>query len=291
MNGESGVVCRREVVVGAAAGLFAYSLSTTSAETEGRQPFLIGVTTSTDNSGLLAHLLDQFSQLHDIDVRVVTAGTGAVLNMASRGDVSAVLVHAPEDEEAFVAEGFGIDRRSVMANRFFIVGPEKDPAGIGAASGVADAFAAIATSESLFLSRGDESGTHKAEQRLWKVAGVDLGTDLKLNAWYRESGAGQGATLNIAVNIDAYCLTDEATWATFQNRGELVTLYDRDDAMMKNLYSFIRVNPARFSNINSTDALIFADWLTSAEGRTAIESFKVDGRPLFRADHKNQLAG
>lgn len=291
LDGEGGLVYRREVVIGAAASLFAYMLSMASSNAEDRQPLLIGVTTSTDNSGLLAHLLDHFSQHHDIDVRAVTAGTGAVLNMASRGDVSAVLVHAPKDEEAFIAGGFGIDRRLVMSNRFLIVGPTTDPAGIRATVEAPDAFAAIAMSESLFLSRGDESGTHKAEQRLWRAANVDLGTDPKLNAWYRESGAGQGATLNIAVNLDAYCLTDEATWATFENRGRLVTLFDRDEALMDNLYSFIQVNPERFSSINSAAALLLADWLTSTEGRTAINSFKINGKQLFRSGHKKQLAG
>ena len=256
-----------------------------------RTPMLLGVTTSTDNSGLLDHLLDAFHEARQIEVRAITAGTGAILNMASRGDVSAVLVHAPEDEKAFVAAGYGIERRSVMRNRYVVVGPAADPAGIKGERKAADAFAAIAKNEALFLSRGDESGTHKAEQRLWKAADVALGAEPSRNIWYRESGSGQGSTLNIAVNLGAYCLTDEATWATFQNRGDLVTLYNRDDELMDNVYSIILVNPKRFPKVNHEGALTFADWLSSEDGQAAISSFKIDGKQLFQAGRDKQLAG
>jgi tungstate transport system substrate-binding protein len=252
---------------------------------------LLGVTTSTDNSGLLDHLLDAFHQARPIEIRAITAGTGAILNMASRGDVSAILVHAPDDEKTFVAAGYGVERRSVMRNRYVVVGPAADPAGIKSEMNAADAFATIAENEALFLSRGDESGTHKAEQRLWKAADVELGAEPSRNIWYRESGSGQGSTLNIAVNLSAYCLTDEATWATFQNRGDLVTLYNRDDELMDNVYSIILVNPARFPKVNHAGARMFADWLSSEDGQVTISSFKINGKRLFRAGCDKQLAG
>lgn len=282
---------RRELIGGATATALAGTLLTYPFEVAGQEPLLLGVTTSTDNSGLLAHLLRIFHADHDIEIRAVTAGSGAILNMASRGDVSALLVHAPDDEAVFVEEGYGIDRRPVMHNRFLIVGPKTDAAGIQEARDAASAFSAIARSGAFFLSRGDESGTHQAEQRLWQAADVDLGNQPALNAWYRESGSGQGATLNIAVNLGAYCLTDEATWATFQNPGDLVTLFDRDEVMLRNPYSIISVNPERFSKINNAAANVFADWLTSAEGRAAISSFQINGMKPFRVGHQKQLAG
>ncbi len=283
---------RRETIGGIVAFLLAGTLIARSSHASDHAPFLLGVTTSTDNSGILDYLLHKFQEDHGIEVRALTAGTGAILNMASRGDVSAVLVHAPDDEAAFVAAGYGIDRRPVMHNRFVIVGPASDPAGIEGRTDAAATFAAIAETESLFLSRGDESGTHKAEQRLWKAAGVDLGDVPSLNIWYRESGSGQGATLNIAVNLGAYCLTDVATWATFQNHGNLVTLFDRDELLLENIYSIILVNPRRFPKVNHAAATIFADWLTSEVGQSAISSFRTGGQQLFfNASEMKQLAG
>lgn len=243
-------------------------------------PLVLGVTTSTENSGLLGHLLDAFDDSHDIEVRAVTAGSGAVLGLAERGDVDVVLAHAPDDETVFVANGYGIDRRAVMRNHFVIVGPDTDPAGIRAKVSAADAFRAIAENGALFVSRGDESGTHRAEQRIWQAAGVTVDSE-ELSTWYRESGAGQGATLNIAANTGAYVLTDEATWATFGNRGQLDLLYDGSEAAMNNVYSVIRVNPKRHPGVNAEGARLFADWLTSKAGRAAISSFKFDGRLLF----------
>ncbi|MGI9491745.1 MAG: substrate-binding domain-containing protein [Geminicoccaceae bacterium] len=282
---------RREVIGGLLAVHLAGNSIARFSHAADRAPLLLGVTTSTDNSGLLDHLLQAFHEAHGIEIRAITAGTGAILNMASRGDVSAVLVHAPDDEKAFVAAGYGIDRRPVMRNRYVVVGPTSDPAGIADKTNAADAFAAIAQNGALFLSRGDESGTHKAEQRLWKAADVELGTEPSQNIWYRESGSGQGSTLNIAVNLRAYCLTDEATWATFQNRGDLVTLFDRDDQLMDNLYSIILVNPERFPKVNHAGALMFADWLSSEAGQATISSFKINGKRLFRNGPDKQLAG
>lgn len=242
-------------------------------------PLFLGVTTSTENSGLLAHLVDAFEADHDVQIRAVTAGSGAVLNLAARGDVDIILVHSPEDEAAFIASGFGIDRRPVMENRFVIVGPKSDPAGVGTAGDVTKALEAIAAKRALFLSRGDESGTHKAELRLWQHAGID---PADMAGWYRESGSGQGATLNIAANTDAYMLTDEATWATFGNPGNLEVLHAGDEPALHNVYSIIRVNPERYPGLNAEDALIFSDWLASKAGQEAITSFRAGDHQLFR---------
>lgn len=249
-----------------------------------QEPLFLGVTTSTENSGLLAHLIDGFKAEHDIEIRAVTAGSGAVLNLAARGDVDVVLVHSPEDEDVFLDSGYGVDHRSVMRNRFVIVGPSADPAGIGGSPDATAAFAAIAENRALFLSRGDDSGTHKAERRIWLKAGLDPtdGSDERYNGWYRQSGSGQGATLNIAANTGAYTLTDEATWATFGNPGSLETLFSEGEPALDNVYSIIRVNPKRHPGLNAEDALIFADWLTSKAGQAAISSFKTDGRSLFQ---------
>ena len=224
--GQSGTACRRRRFLGHAAGWLAIGgVFGPGSVCLGQEPLFLGVTTSTENSGLLAHLIAAFEAGHDVRIRAVTAGSGAVMNLAARGDVDVILVHSPADEEAFLAESYGVDRRAVMRNRFVIVGPKDDPAGLRDADDAAAAFARLAEHRALFLSRGDESGTHKAELRLWQAAGIDPvdGTD-----WYRESGSGQGATLNIAANTGAYTLTDDATWATFGNPGELGVLYPKE---------------------------------------------------------------
>ncbi len=278
--GSGGGLKRRGLLRRAIAGLATVGLSGAVFAEGAPSPLFLGVTTSTENSGLLAHLLQAFEADHGIEVRAVTAGSGAVLNLAARGDVDLVLVHAPEDEETFVDAGYGVDRRPVMRNRFVIVGPADDPAGVASQTTAAGALSAIAGEQALFLSRGDESGTHKAELRLWHAAGVDpAGEDGA--AWYRESGSGQGATLNIAANTGAYALTDDATWATFGNPGGLRTLFTSDEPALTNIYSVIRVDPERHPGVNAEGALRLADWLTSREGQAAIGSFKVDGRPLF----------
>jgi len=248
-------------------------------------PLFLGVTTSTENSGLLSHLLTDFAADHGVEVRAVTAGSGAVLNLARRGDVDLVLVHSPDDEERLLRNGYGIDRRPVMRNRYVMIGPEDDPAGVQAAPAASDAFAAIAASETLFLSRGDESGTHKAERRLWRLAGIDPIGDMSRRerpGWYRESGSGQGATLNIASNIRAYTLTDEATWRTFRSPGDLRLLLGGDEPALRNLYSVIRVNPDRHRELNAKGAIILSDWLTSKAGQASIASFQHEGRSLFQ---------
>lgn len=285
MGSMGGLGRRRWFLRDLALGLMVGVLSLTATVGHSQAPLFLGVTTSTENSGLLAHLIEAFEVEHGIKVRAVTAGTGAVLNLAARGDVDVVLVHAPEDEEHFVRAGYGVDRRPVMRNRFVIVGPKTDPAAVGEQGDVGAAFAAIAANEALFLSRGDESGTHRAERKIWDEAAIDPeGTEDSAagKSWYRESGSGQGATLNIAANIGAYTLTDEATWATFGNPGELKALFSKDDPALRNIYNVIRVNPDRHAGLNAEDALTFVDWLTSKAGQNAITGFRAGGRVLFQ---------
>jgi tungstate transport system substrate-binding protein len=273
---------RRRLLQGMALGAVAGIGMAALGPAWGNAPLFLGVTTSIENSGLLARLVDAFGRDRDIQIRAVTAGTGAVLNLAARGDVDVVLVHSPEDEKAFLEAGYGVDRRAVMRNRYVIVGPSTDPAGIRAAADAATAFTSIAGSEALFLSRGDESGTHKAERAIWRLAGIEPNEAGGRQGWYRETGSGQGATLNIAANTNAYTLTDEATWATFGNPGGLEALVDKDDPALDNLYSVIRVSPERHAGLNADGALAFADWLTSKAGQSAILSFRVGDHPLFR---------
>jgi tungstate transport system substrate-binding protein len=200
------------------------------------------------------------------------------LKLAERGDVDVVLVHERAAEDAFVASGHGIDRRDVMHNDLVLVGPADDPAGIAGFELAADALAQILRQGAPFLSRGDESGTHQAELRLWRQAGLD--PHAATGGWYRASGAGMGATLNIATNMGAYTLTDRATWTSFHNREGLRLLVEGDPSL-HNPYGVIRVDPERFGEIDAKAALAFADWLTGEDGRAAIESFYIDGTQVF----------
>ena len=240
------------------------------------RPFiLLQSTTSTQNSGLLDAILPVFSERSGIDVRVVAVGTGQAMRNARNGDGDVVLVHARAAEDAFVAEGWGIDRRDVMYNDFVLVGPSADPAGVAGAPSAPEALAAIATAGVPFVSRGDESGTHQAELRLWEGAALD-----PAGAWYREAGAGMGATLNIAVGMAAYTLTDRATWMSFGNKADFAILVEGDPRLF-NPYGVIRVNPERHPHVKSEAALAFVEWLTGAEGQAAIGAFRIDGAPVF----------
>ena len=235
-------------------------------------------TTSTDNSGLFAHLLPQFTARTGIAVRVIAVGTGAALQLGARGDVDAVLVHARAAEDRFIAAGHGIDRRDVMYNDFVLVGPAGDPAGIGGGRDAVAALQRIARAHAAFASRGDDSGTHMAERRYWSETGIEPRGGS--GRWYFETGAGMGATLNFAVAQNAYALTDRATWLSFRNRGRLAILVEGDPRMF-NPYGVMIVNPARHPHVKHGDATAFADWLTSAAGRAAIAAFRIDGRKVF----------
>ena len=233
-------------------------------------------TTSTEQSGLFRHLIPIFRQDTGIDVRVVAVGTGQALAIGARGDADALLVHDRAGEDKFVADGHGIDRRDVMHNDFVIAGPASDPAGIKGVKDASEAFRRIAAAKAPFASRGDDSGTHRMELRLWKAAAVDPRSDPN----YRELGSGMGPTLNTAAGLDAYVLSDRATWASFQNRQNLVLLVAGDPALF-NPYGSILVNPAKGPHIKAAEARIWHEWLTSGRGRAAIAGFKVQGEQLF----------
>lgn len=244
----------------------------------GERSILVQSTTSTQNSGLFDHILPLFTAKTGIIVRVVAVGTGQALKNAANGDGDVLLVHAKPAEEKFVAEGFGVDRRDVMYNDFIIVGPKDDPAGLRGSRDAAAALARIAAAGALFASRGDDSGTHKKEQALWSDAGVD--PTAASGEWYRETGSGMGATLNAAVAMGAYTLTDRATWISFQNKGDFA-LHVEGDARLFNQYGVILVNPERHPHVSAADGRAFIDWLTGPEGQAAIAGFKLDGLQLF----------
>lgn len=235
-------------------------------------------TTSTQNSGLFDAILPEFEAQNGIDVRVVAVGTGQALRNARNGDGDVLLVHAKAAEEQFVAEGFGVARHDVMFNDFVLIGPADDPAGIAGRASVTEALGAIASAEARFASRGDDSGTHKAEMRLWAAAGID--PVQASGAWYSETGSGMGATLNIASGLEAYALTDRATWISFGNKGNLALLYEGDAALF-NQYGVITVNPAVHPHLKAEAANTFVDWLIGPDGQAAISAFTVQGQQLF----------
>ena len=234
-------------------------------------------TTSTEQSGLFAHLLPAFLRATGIEVRVVALGTGQALDMGRRGDADLLFVHDQAAEEKFVAEGYGLARRAVMYNDFVIVGPKADPAG-ARGSDVVQALKHLAASRSAFISRGDKSGTHAAELRYWKAAEVDVAAGAV--AGYKECGCGMGQALNIAAATSAYVLADRGTWLSFKNRGELALLVQGDKRLF-NQYGVIVVNPARHPHVKRELALAFADWVTSADGQAAIAGYKIGGEQLF----------
>ncbi len=244
----------------------------------------VASTTSTANSGLFDSILPMFTTTSGIAVRVVAVGTGAALKLGERGDVDVVLVHARAAEDRFMEAGFGIARRDVMVNDFVIVGPQSDPAAIAGMTDAPGALSRIAEARAPFVSRGDNSGTHKAERRLWAaVDGTPLGDDAK---WYREAGAGMGATLNTARAMDAYTLVDRGTWLSFANRGDLVALVEGDPRLF-NPYGVMLVNPARHPHVKEADGMLFIDWLTGAQGQAAFGAFTINGERLFTPSAEN----
>ena len=264
------------------AALISLGLSTSAALAE--EPFIVvQSTTSTQNSGLFDHILPWFEAETGIDVRVVAVGTGQAIKNAINGDGDVLLVHAKADEEQFVADGWGVERFDVMYNDFVLVGPKSDPAGIRGGSDIVAALKAVAGAEVPFASRGDDSGTHKAELRHWKNAGVD--PVAASGTWYRETGSGMGATLNVASGMDAYALTDRATWEAFGNRGNLEVLVQGDPSLF-NQYGVILVNPDRHPRVRAAAGQRFVDWLTGPDGQAAIESFQLNGQQLFFANAK-----
>ena len=234
-------------------------------------------TTSTQDSGLLSHILPLFKAASGIDIHVVAVGTGQALTIAARGNTDALLVHDPAGEDKFVTTGFGIDRRDVMYNDFVLVGPSSDPARIRGLKNARQALSQIAGSAAPFASRGDDSGTHRMELRLWKAAGI---TPDPHSGWYRNLNQGMGATLKSVARMNAYTLTDRATWANFKNGHALEILAAFDPALF-NRYSSILVNPAKRPDVKFGEAKIWHEWLTTKAGLDAISSYRINGEELF----------
>ncbi|MDZ5698612.1 extracellular solute-binding protein [Chelativorans sp. M5D2P16] len=260
--------------IAATALLFSAGLSAIAQD----KSIVVASTTSTQDSGLFEHILPLFEQKTGIDVKVVAQGTGQALETGRRGDADVVFVHAKAQEEAFVEEGFGVERFDVMYNDFVLVGPKDDPAAIGGSSDVAAALEAIYAAEAPFVSRGDNSGTHSAELRLWKEAGIDIAA--QKGSWYREIGQGMGAALNTAAAMDAYVLADRGTWLSFENRRDLDVLVEGDKRLF-NQYGVILVNPEKHPSVKAEPGQQFIDWLISREGQEAIGEYAIDGEQLF----------
>lgn len=259
------------------AALVTFGLTVTSVSAE--EPFIVvQSTTSTQNSGLLDYILPGFEAETGIDVRVVAVGTGQAIRNAVNGDGDVLLVHAKPAEEQFVADGWGVERFDVMYNDFVLVGPNSDPAKVKGGEDIVAALGAVAEAEVAFTSRGDDSGTHKAEMRLWDAAGSD--PTARSGEWYRETGSGMGATLNVASGMDAYVLTDRATWQSFGNKGNLEILVEGDPRLF-NQYGVILVNPEKHPRVRAAAGQRFIDWLTGPDGQAAIESYQLDGEQLF----------
>ena len=235
-------------------------------------------TTSTQNSGILEHLLSQFTARSGITVRAVIVGTGQAIKNSRLGDGDLLLVHSREAEEQFVADGYGVRRYNVMYNDFIIIGPLDDPAQVAGAGNVIEAFRRIFASQNVFISRGDDSGTHRKEQALWAKAMLDPSS--ASGAWYREIGAGMGTALNIASDLSAYTLSDRATWLTFGNKRGLGIVHAGDQRLF-NQYGVILVNPAKHPHVNALASQKLIDWLLSKEGQDAIAAYKYQGQQLF----------
>jgi tungstate transport system substrate-binding protein len=238
----------------------------------------VASTTSTENSGLFEYLLPTFQEQTGIEVRVVAVGTGQAIELAKNGDADVLFVHHTPSEEDFVAEGHGVERFDVMYNDFVIIGPTADPAGIKGMEDVSAALEKIADNQAVFASRGDDSGTHKKELSLWEAAGVDIQN--ASGDWYRETGSGMGATLNTASGMNAYALTDRATWLQFGNKGDLEILVE-GDAKLFNQYGIILVSPEKHPHVKKDLGQKFVDWILSKEGQELISAYKIEGEQAF----------
>ncbi len=241
----------------------------------------VASTTSTENSGLFKYLLPLFQKKTGINVRVVAVGTGQAIKLAENGDADVLFVHHRASEEKFVTQGYGVKRFDVMYNDFVIVGPKQDPAKIKGKKDAATVLNKIAKSKTQFVSRGDNSGTHKKELELWRASKTDPKSGS--GQWYLEAGAGMGAVLNMAAARNAYTLTDRGTWLSFNNKRDLKILIEGDKRLF-NPYGIILVNPKRFKHIKANHGQAFIDWLISPEGQAAIAAYQVDGEQLFYAN-------
>jgi tungstate transport system substrate-binding protein len=253
-----------------------FALAIHGAAAAQQRSIVVASTTSTEQSGLFGFLLPRFAAKTGIQVKVVAVGTGQALDIGRRGDADVVFVHDRPAEDKFMAEGFGVKRFDVMYNDFIVIGPQADPARIAGGKDVIAAFRKIAAARAPFVSRGDESGTHRAELRTWKDAGIAP----EGAPWYREIGQGMGAALNMASSMDAYLLADRGTWLSFRNRGRLAILVEGDRRLF-NQYGVMPVNPAKHPSVKVADGRAFADWLISAEGQRSIAEYKIGGQQLF----------
>jgi tungstate transport system substrate-binding protein len=244
-----------------------------------QQPFIVvASTTSTEQSGLFPQLLPAFEKDTRISVRVVAVGTGQALDIGRRGDADVVFVHDKAAELKWLAEGEGVTRYPVMYNDFILVGPAADPAHVKGGNDITTALKAIADAKAPFVSRADKSGTHAAELRLWKDAGVDI--DAAKGPWYRETGSGMGAALNTASAMNAYILADRGTWLNFKNRGDLAIAVEGDKRLF-NQYGVMLVNPDKHPNVKKEMGQKFIDWLISPRGQAVIAAYRIDGEQLF----------
>lgn len=237
---------------------------------------LVQSTTSTQNSGLYDYLLPKFSEETGIEVRVVAVGTGQAIRNAANGDADVLLVHAKASEEKFVAEGNGVERFDLMYNDFVIIGPAADPAGVKSASSIDQALAAISSSGEKFVSRGDDSGTHKKELALW-------GDNKPSGANYIETGSGMGATIRVAIEMQGYTMSDRATWLAYEGKQDAQIVFSGDDRLF-NQYGIIMVNPDKHSHVKVAEAQQFIDWMRSDKGQSTINSYQVGGEQLFFAN-------
>ena len=238
------------------------------------QSIVVASTTSTEQSGLFGHILPEFRKASGIDVRVVAQGTGQALETGRRGDADVVFVHDVAAEEKFVADGFGVERFAVMYNDFVLIGPKADPAG-AKGKDILEGLKKVAAANAVFVSRGDRSGTHAAELRYWKAAGVEA-----RGSGYKECGCGMGPALNIAASTGGYVLADRGTWLSFKNRADLEVLVEGDQRLF-NQYGVMLVNPATHAHVKTVEGQKFIDWLVSAEGQAAIASYRIGGEQLF----------
>jgi tungstate transport system substrate-binding protein len=271
---QCGHLRRRCMMAGLLALLVALALPAWAAE----RFITVASTTSTENSGLFGFILPKFQQATGIEVRVVAVGTGQAMKNAERGDADVLFVHHQPSEEQFVAQGFGVERHDVMYNDYVVLGPQTDPAGIKGMQDVVAALRQIAATQTPFVSRGDDSGTHKLELSLWEAAGIDV--KKASGSWYREAGSGMGATLNTASGLDGYSLSDRGTWISFKNKGRLAIAAEGDPRLF-NQYGVILVNPAKHQHVYAKDGQAFVDWLISEQGQQAIAEFRVEGQQVF----------
>jgi len=271
------VIQMKKLLLSFTAALSLVLLSQSQMAIAQEKSIVVSSTTSTEQSGLFGYLLPIFEKKAGIQVKVVAVGTGQALDIGRRGDADVVFVHDKPAEEKFVEEGYSTQRNEVMYNDFVLIGPKADPAKIGGGKDIQAALQKIASTQTPFISRGDKSGTHAAELRYWKGAGVEVSPS---SSWYKETGSGMGPALNTASAMNGYILSDRATWLTFKNRGDLVILVQGDPKLF-NQYGVMLVNPVKYPQVKKAEGQAFIDWLISKDGQDTIAGYKVGGEQLF----------